>query len=275
MTSVFGAHLSGGKDLRPAVAIAAHYGFGAMQIFLHGPTTSKMPTGTEEFDELTAHAVESLGVQLFVHGPYLMNFGSAKDGVREGSQQMLRRNMERAARIGARGVIFHGGSSTGASLEEGLKRLRESLLPVLEELPADGPKVLLEPTAGQGNSLVATLDSIPDYLAALDDHPLLGLCLDTAHLLAAGESLDTATGGDELLSTVEKLGLRERLELFHSNDSAFERGSHRDRHANLGYGHCAEELWGQLLTSGVPLILETPGTNFSSDIKILRRLSAQ
>jgi len=275
MTSVFGAHLSGGKDLRPAVATAVHYGFGALQIFLHSPTSSKMPTGTEEFDELTAQVVEKLELQLFVHGPYLMNFGSAKDGVREGSQQMLRRNMERASRIGAQGVIFHGGSSTGASLEEGLQRLRETLLPVLEELPAGGPKVLLEPTAGQGNSLVATLDSIPAYLAALDDHPLLGLCLDTAHLLAAGESLDSAAGGDELLSAVDSLRLRDRLELFHSNDSAFERGSHRDRHANLGHGHCAPELWGQLMASGVPLILETPGTHFPSDIEILRRLSAQ
>lgn len=273
MSSIFGAHLSGGKDLRPAVATAAHYGFGAFQVFFHGPTTSKMPSGTEEFDELTAAATETFGLKLFVHGPYLMNFGSAKDGVREGSQDMLRRNMARATRIGAQGVVFHGGSSTGATLEEGLKQLRESLLPVLEELPADGPKVLLEPTAGQGSSLVATLDSIPAYLAVLDDHPLIGLCLDTAHLLAAGESLDSSTGGDELLSSVDALGLRDRLKLIHSNDSAFERGSHRDRHANLGYGHCSKDIWKQLLDSGIPLILETPGTNFYSDIELLRELS--
>lgn len=146
---------------------------------------------------------------VFVHGPYLINFGSSTDSVRENSVEMLRKNLRRAERIGARGVIFHGGSSTGATLEEGLDRLRETLLPVLEELPTDGPKVILEPTAGQGNSLVAKIDSIPDYFAALEDHPLLGLCLDTCHLLAAGEPLDQPDGGSNLLVQIDSYGLRE------------------------------------------------------------------
>lgn len=274
MSSPFGAHLSGGRDLRGALAAAQKMRFGAFQVFLHGPTTSKMPAGTEEYDREVASELRDSELQLFVHGPYLMNFGSSKDSVRENSQSMLRKNMARAARTEARGVIFHGGSSTGASYEEGLQRLRESLLPVLEELPEDSPKVILEPTAGQGGSLAATLDSIPEYFAALEDHPLLGLCLDTAHLLAAGEHLDSPTGGTELLERIAELDLLHRLELFHSNDSAFERGSHRDRHANLREGHCAPELWGQLMASGIPLILETPGTRFREDIQLLRSLAA-
>lgn len=273
--SQFGAHLPGGRDLRSAVEIADKLGFETFQVFLHGPTTGKMPRGTEEHDREFRSMVEERDQTVFVHGPYLINFGSSKDSVRENSVEMLRKNLRRAERIGARSVIFHGGSSTDAPVEDGLQRLRETLLPVLEGLPEDSPKVILEPTAGQGNSLVAKLDSIPAYLAALDDHPLLGLCLDTCHLLAAGEPLDEPDGGTNLLAGIAAYGLRDRLELFHANGSAFERGAHRDRHANLATGHCARELWGQLMGSGVPLILETPGTGLRQDIELLRALSAQ
>lgn len=273
--SQFGAHLPGGRDLRGASDLAKRFGFGTFQVFLHGPTTGKMPQGTEEHDREFRSMIEERDQTVFVHGPYLINFGSSKDSVRENSVEMLRKNLRRAERIGARGVIFHGGSSTGATLEEGLEKLRETLLPVLEGLPEDSPKVILEPTAGQGNSLVALLDSIPDYFAALDDHPLLGLCLDTCHLLAAGEPIDQPDGGTKLLAQIAAYGLRDRLELFHANDSAFERGAHRDRHANLTTGYCAPELWGQLMGSGVPLILETPGARFKQDILLLRELAAQ
>lgn len=275
MVSRFGAHLPGGRDLRPAVELADRFGFETFQVFLHGPTTSKMPQGTEEDDREFRSMIEERNQTVFVHGPYLMNFGSSKDSVREPSVEMLRKNMRRAERIGARGVVFHGGSSTGATIEEDLIRLRETLLPMLEELPEDGPKVILEPTAGQGTSLVARIESIPAYFEALDDHPLLGLCLDTCHLLAAGEPLDELDGGADLVAQIATYDLRERLELFHSNDSAFERSAHRDRHANLTEGHCAPELWGDLMATGVPLILETPGAKFREDILLLRTLAAR
>lgn len=272
--SKFGAHLPGGRDLRPAVGLADRLGFETFQVFLHGPTTGKMPQGTEEDDREFRSMTQEREQTVFVHGPYLMNFGSSKDSVRENSVEMLRKNMRRAERIGARGVVFHGGSSTGAPIEEGLQRLREALLPVLEALPEDGPKVILEPTAGQGNSLVAKLDSIPAYFAALDDHPLLGLCLDTCHLLSAGELLDQPDGGAEILAQIDGYGLRPRLELFHINDSKAPRGTHRDLHENLTQGHCAPGLWGQLLQSGVPLILETPGAKFREDIALLKALAS-
>lgn len=275
MTSPYGAHLSGGRDLRPAAEVAERFGFEVFQVFLHGPTSGKMPQGTEEDDREFRSSIEESGRRVFVHGPYLMNFGSAKETVRKSSVDMLRKNMRRAERIGAEGVIFHGGSSTGATLEEGLNHLHETLLPVLEELPEDGPKVILEPTAGQGSSLVSTVDSIPAYLDALEDHPLLELCLDTCHLLAAGEPLDETEGIIDTLQWLHNNHLWDRIALFHSNDSKGGRSSHRDLHANLGHGHCSPELWRHLMATGIPLILETPGEHFMGDLEILRGIEAR
>jgi len=272
-TSAYGAHLPGGADLRPAATLAAQMDFKTFQVFLHGPTSSKMPTGTEEFDARFVDAVELLQAKVFVHGPYLMNFGSARDEVRSSSIEMLRRNLDRSERIRAEGVIFHGGSSTGASRLEGLRRLNRSLMPLLRELPEDGPRVILEPTAGQGDSLVSTVESIGDYLNSLDNHPKLGLCLDICHLLAAGEPLDEEDGAEQLIAKLKERGLWERVMLFHANDSTFERGSHKDRHANLGHGHVHPATWNRLMETGVPLILETPGEHFHSDTSLLKRLT--
>lgn len=269
----FGSHLPGGKDLRKAVDTAKRLNFTCFQVFLQGPTNSRMPKNTESLDLEVAQQIAEAGLELFIHGPYLMNFGSSKLEVRANSVTMLKTNLERAQRLGAKGVIFHGGSSTGNSYEEGLDALRGSLLPVLQELPAGSPTVILEPTAGQGDSLVSTVSSIPRYLEALDSHPSLQLCLDTAHLLAAGESLDEPFGGDRLLEQLESLDLMERVALFHTNDSMFGRGSHKDRHENLGYGKCHQNIWRQLAFSSIPFILETPGAHFNSDVKLLRKLS--
>ena len=62
---------------------------------------------------------------------------------------------------------------------------------------------------------------------------LLGVCLDTCHLNDAGYDLSQF---DELLEEFdEKIGL-DRLLVVHVNDSKNERGAHKDRHENIGYG---------------------------------------
>jgi deoxyribonuclease-4 len=65
---------------------------------------------------------------------------------------------------------------------------------LLDLIPDGGPTVLLEPTAGQGESLCATDADLADYFTALDDHPMLGVCLDTCHAFAAGHDLATRGG---------------------------------------------------------------------------------
>jgi len=135
--------------------------------------------------------------------------------------------------------------------------------------------LLLEPTAGQGRSLCAGVIDLAEYVANLDHHPRVGVCLDTCHAYAAGAPLDEPGGPTE---TVDRVLEAAPLRLVHANDSKDPRGSMRDRHEVLGDGHIGLEAFEELLAhpamTGVPLILETPGSRDVGDpqIPLLKKL---
>lgn len=273
MSNLIGAHVSGGKDLSKALVAADELKLEVVQVFLNGPTSFRFTEVDPAIDATFKEKAQAAGVRVFVHGPYLMNFGASKGSTRWAAAELLRKNLVRSSTAGAEGVVLHAGSSNGDSCEEGLLRVRETLLPVLDELAEDAPQVLLEPMAGQGSTLCSTLDSIPAFFEAVDWHPKLGLCLDTAHMLAAGEPLDEENGATAVLDRVGELVGYERLKLIHANDSKVARGAKRDRHENLGHGHAAKTLWAEIFAHSAvvaPLILETPGEHFLSDLEVLR-----
>ena len=143
---------------------------------------------------------------------------------------------------------------------------------------SDGPSLLLEPTAGQGRSLCAGVDDLERYLAVLDGHPAVGICLDTCHVFAAGAPLDEPGGTTATVDRLVEIGGPGRLRLVHANDSMDVRGAFKDRHQKLGEGHIGlgafEELLAHPATAGVPFVLETPGSRDVDDpqIELLKKL---
>src|SRR3712207_7192069 len=116
---------------------------------------------------------------------------------------LFRSTLARGTQLGVRGVVVHAGSAVGADrYETALAQLHEQLLPVLDELPEGAPRLLVEPTAGGGKSLAATVEDLGPYLAALEGHPAVGVCFDTCHAWAAGHDL-SAPGG--MAATLESL----------------------------------------------------------------------
>ena len=144
-----------------------------------------------------------------------------------------------------------------------LRQVRELLLPLLDQIGEMGPDVLLESTAGQGQTLCAAVADFGSYLDALDRHPRAAICLDTCHAYAAGHDLGAPGGVAAVLDALDAAAGPGRLKLVHANDSKDPCGSRRDRHENIGAGHIGEEPFRELLrhplTEGVPFIVETPG----------------
>jgi deoxyribonuclease-4 len=218
-------------------------------------------------------------MRVFVHAPYLVNLGSPTAATYEKSVASVAHNLVRAAAIGAEGVVVHTGSCVDAgTLDVAMRQVRAGLLPILEALGDDAPWLLLEPTAGQGQSLCAGVDDLEAYLAALDGHPRAGICLDTCHVFAAGAPLDEPGGATATVDRIVELGGPGRLRLVHANDSKDVRGAFKDRHEKIGEGHIGlgafEELFAHPATAGVPFILETPGTRDVGDpqIELLKKL---
>jgi deoxyribonuclease-4 len=240
----------------------------AVQVFVGNPRGWKLTAGDAKQDALFVEGCAERGVPSFIHTPFLVNVGSPTEATVEQSIASIAHNLARGAELGCRGVVVHAGSAVGEDrYEDALRQLHERLLPELEAAPDDGPRLLVEPTAGGGRSLAATVEDLGPYLAALEDHPLVGVCFDTCHAWAAGHDLSVPGGMTATLDALEATVGSGRLGLVHANDSLDECGSKRDRHTTIGEGTIGSGEYGtgpfaELLAhpsmAGVPVVVETP-----------------
>ena len=280
LTSPVGTHLPVGKGLvRGALAHAVRIEAEAVQVFLGNPRGWALSQGDKAEDVAFADGCRQAGMPVFVHTPYLVNLGSPTPTTYQRSVESVVHNLARGVRVGAEGVVVHTGSCVGeGGYDDALRQVREALLPVLDVLDDASPWLLLEPTAGQGRSLCATVADLEPYLEALEHHPKVGICLDTCHAFAAGEPLDRPGGAADTVDRVIALTGPDRLRLVHANDSKDPRGSMRDRHEKIGQGHIGEQAFAELLAhpalQRVPFVLETPGSRQvdDPDIPLLKRL---
>ncbi|GLW63052.1 putative endonuclease 4 [Actinomadura rubrobrunea] len=255
---------------------AAQIGAEAVQVFVSNPRGWALPEGRADED---ARLRERADLPVYVHAAYLVNFGSPSADTLAKSAASVRHALRRGRAVGARGVVVHTGSAVSQPYEDAMRQVREHVLPLLEEIPDDGPDLLLEPMAGQGRMLCAQVQQLGPFFEALEHHPKLGVCFDTCHAFAAGHDL-AAPGGaaatiDALVDTVGE----GRLRLVHANDSKDACGSAKDRHENIGAGRIGEapfaELFRHPAVAGVPFIIETPGRApepHRKDIETLKRL---
>jgi deoxyribonuclease IV len=280
-----GAHVPVAGGLAAGLRYASDIGAEVIQVFVSNPRSWARPAAGSAHlareAEVVRDQLAGAGLAVFVHTPYLINVGSADPLIRERSVASMRYSLSRGGAIGARGVVVHAGSAAGEDRGKSMRYARDCLLPVLDSIPADGPDLLLEPMAGQGQMLCAAVADLGPYLDMLGWHPRAGVCLDTCHAFSAGHDL-TAGGGaaaalDELTAVLGGTG---RLRLVHANDSKDPCGSHRDRHENIGAGQIGARPFAALLrhpaSAGVPFVVETPGpkTAHAADVATLQRLRA-
>lgn len=251
----------------------------AVQVFASNPRGWKQPRPALTADEAFATQCADHKIPVFIHAPYLVNLASPTELTRTRSLDALRHSLDRGGRLGAKGVVLHAGAAIEQShWETALASTRALLLPLLDSLAAEDPDLLIEPTAGGGAPLAATIEDLGPLFDALDHHPRLGICLDTCHAFAAGHDLATPGGARKTLNTLVRTVGRDRLRLVHANDSKDPLGSRRDRHAAIGKGAIGTEPFAELFrhpaTRGVPVIVETPGDvdSHRRDIRLLKAL---
>jgi len=259
-----GAHIQiKGGLAKGGLAYTDAVGARAVQVFVGNPRGWKLTAGDPKQDALFIAGCAERGVPSFIHTPFLVNVGSPTEATVEQSISSIAHNLARGAQLGCAGVVVHAGSAVGEDrYEAALRQLHERLLPVLDAAPAHGPRLLIEPTAGGGKALAATVEELGPYFEALDQHPLVGVCFDTCHAWAAGHDLSVPGGMTATLDALEATVGPGRLGLVHANDSLDECGSKRDRHTTIGEGSIGVAPFAELLahpsTSGIPVVVETP-----------------
>lgn len=276
-TSPVGGHVPVAGGLATGgLKYAADIGAEAIQVFVANPRGWAQPEGKPAEDEKLRARTD---VPVYVHTPYLVNVGSPSPETLAKSLASIRHSLVRGRAIGARGVVVHTGSSVTQTYDAAMAQVHDHVLPLLDEIPDDGPDLLLEPMAGQNNMLCAKVQELGPFFEKLENHPKLGVCFDTCHAFAAGHDL-AAPGGvkdtiDALVATVGE----GRLRLIHANDSKDVCDSGRDRHENIGAGHIGESPFADLFrhpaAAGVPFLIETPGRApepHGKDVATLKRL---
>jgi deoxyribonuclease IV len=278
-----GAHTptSGGMAKR-SIAYAQEVRAEAIQVFASNPRGWAMPDANIEADTLFRDKALELDIETYVHAPFLINLGSPTVATYENSVASTAYSLRRAREIGSKGAVVHTGSAVDVNyVDKAWKQIKKGVMPVLNKLKDEDPWLLLEPTAGQGQSLVKKLDDLLYYFEALEWHPKVGVCLDTCHVFAAGHDIAKKGGMTETLDLLVKLVGIERIKLIHTNDSMDVCGALKDRHQNLGDGEIGlkafEELLAHPVAQNAPLILETPGMEekHGEEIALLSKMRAK
>ena len=260
-----GAHVptSGGmakRSIEYALTIKAE----AIQVFASSPRTWAQAKPNPEADDAFIEKANELDIETYVHAPFLINLGSPTAATYENSLESTSYSLRRGREIGALGVVIHTGSAVDPNFEkQAWQQIKRGVMPILEKLKDKDPWLLLEPTAGQGQSLVKKLDDLIKYFDCLEWHPKLGVCMDTCHVFAAGHDIKKKGGMTETVDLLVKLVKKERIKLIHVNDSMDVCGALKDRHQNLGKGEIGKAAFDEMMQHpdlfSTPMILETPG----------------
>jgi deoxyribonuclease IV len=277
---LLGAHCGG--SVKKAVDRGVEIGADAIQLFVQSPRAWRFPrhdaADLERFRERRAEA--GIG-GVVVHALYLINLASPNEDFYEKSVITLQQTVATACAIGAEGVVVHVGSHQGAGFDAALERIVPALTSCLEL--CDGETwLLLENTAGAGDTIGRSVDELATIIERLDRHPSLGICLDSCHLYASGYDVTDRDALERLIVEVDRsIGLP-RLRALHVNDSKTPLGSNRDRHDNIGEGLIGEKLGvflGHPTLQGLPALLETPGPDGhgpdANEVRKLRELHAR
>jgi len=237
----------------------------ALQIFAKNASQWRgRPLPPEEIREFRAR-VKAAGIAPVVsHGSYLINLASGDAALRRQSMEAMGDELDRAEALGLLGVVLHPGCYTAGNEADGLALIADALLELLRARRRGKTMVLLEHTAGQGTALGATFEQLASIIAKMNDHPRVGVCLDTCHLLASGYDVCSPEGYTTTFRQFGRLVGFERLKAFHLNDSKKPLGSRVDRHEHIGAGCLGLEPFRRIVNDRrfrhLPMLLETPKT---------------
>lgn len=209
------------------------------------------------------------------HAPYLINLANSVDEEKfEMSKQFLQTEMKRTKAMAIPTLVLHPGSHVGAGKEKGIAQCIRGLNEVLDQ-DETGVRIAIETMAGKGNEIGVYLEDLSHILSQIHRRHQVGICLDTCHLSDAGYPVENV---DAFLAIFEQFFSIDDIFVIHLNDSKNIRGSHKDRHENIGYGTIGYDTlyawFSHPRLYDIPMILETPYVNekspYKKEIEMLR-----
>lgn len=276
-TRYIGAHVSASGGVSNAVANALEIGANAFALFTRNQRQWYPKPLEEEEIENFRSAVKEAGIEpkhILPHASYLINLGNPDPTNLKKSRDAFLDEMQRCEQLGLTLLNFHPGSHLKKMSEEDcLAQIAEEINIALQK--TKGVTAVLENTAGQGTNLGYRFEHLKEIIDQVEDKDRVGVCIDTAHTLAAGYDIRTEEGYRETMYQIDKIIGLEYLRGIHLNDSLKELASRVDRHASVGEGVMGMTLFEVLMQderlADIPIILETPNPDrWAEEIALLR-----
>ena len=259
---LLGSHvsMSGKKMLLGAAEEAASYGSSTFMIYTGAPQNTRRKAIEEmNIDAGKAFMAENGLTNIVVHAPYIINLGNTiKPEMFPFAVQFLREEIVRAEALGATQITLHPGAHVGAGAEAGIARIIEGLNEVLTK--EQTAQIALETMAGKGTEIGRTFEELAQIIDGVKLNEKLSVTFDTCHTNDAGYNIKEDFSG--VMEEFDKVIGLDRLKVLHINDSKNPQGSHKDRHANIGFGTIVFDTLNKIvhdpMFDNISKILETP-----------------
>lgn len=259
---LIGSHvsMSGKKMLLGAAEEAASYDASTFMIYTGAPQNTRRKPVEEMMIEEGQSFMAANGLSnIVVHAPYIINLGNTIKPENFGfAVSFLREEIQRAQALGATQITLHPGAHVGAGPEAGIKQIIKGLNEVLEK--EQTAQIALETMAGKGTEIGRTFEELAAIIDGVTLNEKLSVTFDTCHTNDAGYNVKEDFDG--VLNEFDRIIGLDRLKVVHVNDSKNPQGSHKDRHANIGFGTIGFEALNKIVhhekLAQLPKILETP-----------------
>lgn len=259
-----GAHVSASGGVENAPLNAHEIGAKAFALFTRNQRQWKSSPLTSRSIDLFKERCAAYGYlpsQILPHDSYLINLGHPEAEGLTKSREAFLDEMQRCEQLGLDRLNFHPGSHLNAfPIDDCLDRIAESINEALNQ--TSGVTAVIENTAGQGTNLGHTFEQIAHIIDRVEDKSRVGVCIDTAHTLAAGYDIKTTEGFIDTFDKFDKIIGFSYLRGMHINDSKKDLASKVDRHDSIGKGLMGLTTFKMLMNDPrfdkIPMILETP-----------------
>ena len=270
MNLIIGSHVSfnSSTQLLGSVNEALSYNANTF-MFYTGSTQSTKRCNIN--DDITKQAHELmrnnniLKENVIVHAPYIINLANRIDADKTKFYiNFFIEEINRVKKLGFNKIVLHPGSAVNCTKEEGILNLIKGLNEVIDK--TSDVIILIEYMAGKGHEIGSNIDELKTIIDGIYNKDRVGICLDSCHMNDSGIDLSLF---DKFLDEFDlKIGIN-KIKCFHLNDSMNDISSHKDRHANIGYGTIGFNNLINIVNNkrlnNIPFILETPYVNKKTD----------
>ena len=276
-----GSHVSMSGDLMYLGSIeeALSYEANALMIYTGAPQNTIRKKISDLKIKEAVKLMEEKGLSfddVIVHAPYIINLANPDPTKRAFAIEFLTEEVKRTNAMHAKQIVLHPGSAVGGDREEAVKWIAEGVNQVIDNTPGLPVKIALETMAGKGNEVGKTFEELKAIIDLIHDQERVSVCFDTCHTHDAG--YEVKDNFDAVIKHFDDVVGKDKISVFHVNDSKNDKGAAKDRHENFGFGFLGFDALIKVIYHPdflqIPKILETPYVDdkppYKEEIKMIR-----